>query len=460
MEKFKKILIANRGEIAVRIIRTCRDMGIRTVAVYSQADTDALHVKLADDAFEIGPPEAVESYLNFDKIIHIARQSGADAIHPGYGFLAENPDFVERCEKEKIIFIGPSSECMSKAKPKNRARQLMKMINIPVTPGCDDAITNGTEEGTRRAREIAAEIGYPVIVKPSGGGGGIGIMMARNEDELSRAIKGAETRGRKAFGMSSFYIEKFLHGMKHVEFQVLADSHGNVVHLGERDCSIQRRFQKLVEEAPCPIVSPFWRMKMGAAAIDVALALDYVGALTVEFFYFPEERKFYFNEINSRLQVEHCVTEMVTGIDIIREQIRIAEGEELSFNQDDIRMNVHAIECRINAEDALRNFIPSPGVITRLRLPHGPGIRIDEGVYEGYTFPYYYDSLMMKLMSVGKTREDAIARMKRALGELELKGPKTTIPFHHVILSEEEFLSGDYTTDLADQPKIKHRLQR
>jgi acetyl-CoA carboxylase biotin carboxylase subunit len=459
MEKFKKILIANRGEIAVRIIRTCRDMGIRTVAVYSQADTDALHVKLADDAFEIGPPEAVESYLNFDKIIHIARQSGADAIHPGYGFLAENPDFVERCEKEKIIFIGPSSECMSKAKPKNRARQLMKMINIPVTPGCDDAITNGTEEGTRRAREIAAEIGYPVIVKPSGGGGGIGIMMARNEDELSRAIKGAETRGRKAFGMSSFYIEKFLHGMKHVEFQVLADSHGNVVHLGERDCSIQRRFQKLVEEAPCPIVSPFWRMKMGAAAIDVALALDYVGALTVEFFYFPEERKFYFNEINSRLQVEHCVTEMVTGIDIIREQIRIAEGEELSFNQDDIRMNVHAIECRINAEDALRNFIPSPGVITRLRLPHGPGIRIDEGVYEGYTFPYYYDSLMMKLMSVGKTREDAIARMKRALGELELKGPKTTIPFHHVILSEEEFLSGDYTTDLADQPKIKHRLQ-
>lgn len=460
MEKFKKILIANRGEIAVRIIRTCRDMGIRTVAVYSQADTDALHVKLADDAFEIGPPEAVESYLNFDKIIHIARQSGADAIHPGYGFLAENPDFVERCEKEKIIFIGPSSECMSKAKPKNRARQLMKMINIPVTPGCDDAVTNGTEEGTRRAREIAAEIGYPVIVKPSGGGGGIGIMMARNEDELSRAIKGAETRGRKAFGMSSFYIEKFLHGMKHVEFQVLADSHGNVVHLGERDCSIQRRFQKLVEEAPCPIVSPFWRMKMGAAAIDVALALDYVGALTVEFFYFPEERKFYFNEINSRLQVEHCVTEMVTGIDIIREQIRIAEGEELSFNQDDIRMNVHAIECRINAEDALRNFIPSPGVITRLRLPHGPGIRIDEGVYEGYTFPYYYDSLMMKLMSVGKTREDAIARMKRALGELELKGPKTTIPFHHVILSEEEFLSGDYTTDLADQPKIKHRLQR
>ncbi len=460
MEKFKKILIANRGEIAVRIIRTCKDMGIGSVAVYSQADKDALHVKLADEAYEVGQPEALESYLNFDKILAAARKSGADAIHPGYGFLAENPDFVERCEKEEIVFIGPSSVCMSKAKPKNRARQLMRMINIPVTPGSDEAITNGTEEGTRRAKEIAADIGYPVIVKPSGGGGGIGIMIARDEEELKKAIAGAEARGRKAFGMSAFYIEKFLHGMKHVEFQVLADSHGNVVHLGERDCSVQRRFQKLVEEAPCPIVSPFWRMKMGAAAIDVALALDYVGALTVEFFYFPEERKFYFNEINSRLQVEHCVTELVTGIDIIREQIRIAEGEELSVNQDDIRLMGHAVECRINAEDALKNFIPSPGVISKLRLPQGPGLRIDEGVYEGYTFPFYYDSLMMKLMSVGKTRDDAIARMKRAMGEMELEGPKTTIPFHHVILNEEEFLSGEYTTDLADRPEIRGKLKR
>jgi len=459
MKKFQKILIANRGEIAVRIIRTCKDMGIRTVAVYSQVDADALHVRLADETYEIGPPEASESYLNFDKIIDVAKQSGADAVHPGYGFLSENPDFVERCEQENIIFIGPSSQCMSKAKPKNRARQLMKMINIPVTPGCDDAITNGTEEGAQLAREIAAQIGYPVIVKPSGGGGGIGIMIARNEDELSKAIAGAETRGRKAFGTSAFYIEKFLHGMKHVEFQVLGDQHGNVVHLGERDCSVQRRFQKLVEEAPCPIVSPFWRMKMGAAAIDVALALDYVGALTVEFFYFPEERKFYFNEINSRLQVEHCVTEMVTGIDIIREQIRIAEGEELSFNQDDVRMRVHAIECRVNAEDALRNFIPSPGIIRKLLLPHGPGIRIDEGIYEGYNFPYHYDSLMMKIMSVGKTRTEAIARMRRALGEIELQGPKTTLPFHHVILQEEDFINGGYTTDLADRSDIRNKLK-
>jgi acetyl-CoA carboxylase biotin carboxylase subunit len=459
MKKFQKILIANRGEIAVRIIRTCKDMGIRTVAVYSQADKEALHVKLADETYEIGQPEAAESYLNFEKIVAVARQSNADAIHPGYGFLSENPEFVELCEKENIIFIGPSSQCMFKAKPKNRARQMMKMINIPVTPGCDDAITNGTAEGMLRAREIAAEVGYPVIVKPSGGGGGIGIMIARNEEELSKAIASAETRGRKAFGTSSFYIEKYLRGMKHVEFQVLADQYGNVVHLGERDCSVQRRFQKLVEEAPCPIVSPFWRMKMGAAAIDVALALDYVGALTVEFFYFPDERKFYFNEINSRLQVEHCVTEMVTGIDIIREQIRIAEGEELSFNQDDISLKVHAIECRINAEDALRNFIPSPGVIRKLLLPHGPGIRLDEGIYEGYNFPFYYDSLMMKLMSVGKTRAEAIARMKRALSELELQGPKTTIPFHHVILEEEDFVNGSYTTDLADRPEIKNRLK-
>ncbi|MHB8137121.1 MAG: acetyl-CoA carboxylase biotin carboxylase subunit [Smithellaceae bacterium] len=460
MKKFKKILIANRGEIAVRIIRTCKDMGIRTVAVFSEADTDALHVKLADETYGIGQPEAAESYLNFEKIITVAKQSGVDAIHPGYGFLSENPDFVELCEKENIIFIGPSSQCMYKAKPKNRARQMMKMINIPVTPGCDNAITNANEEGIQHARKIAAEIGYPVIVKPSGGGGGIGIMIARNEEELGKAIAGAETRGRKAFGTSSFYIEKFLHGMKHVEFQVLGDQHGNVVHLGERDCSIQRRFQKLVEEAPCPIVSPFWRMKMGAAAIDVALALDYVGALTVEFFYFPEERKFYFNEINSRLQVEHCVTEMVTGIDIIREQIRIAEGEELSFNQDDIRMHVHAIECRINAEDALRNFIPSPGIIKKLLLPHGPGIRIDEGIYEGYNFPFYYDSLMMKIMSVGKTRADAIARMQRALSEVELQGPKTTLPFHHVILKEEDFVNGGYTTDLADRPDIRNKLKR
>ena len=459
MEMFKKILIANRGEIAVRIIRTCRDMGIRTVAVYSQADAEALHVKLADEAYDIGPSEALKSYLSFDKILGVASTSGAEAIHPGYGFLAENPEFVKCCEDRHIVFIGPSSQCMYKAKPKNKARQLMKMINIPVTPGCDDAITNGTEEGMKKAQDIAADVGYPVIVKPSGGGGGIGITIAQNEVELKRAIHSAEARGKQAFGMSTFYIEKYLSGMKHVEFQILADKHGNVVHLGERDCSIQRRFQKLVEEAPCSIVSPFIRMKMGAAAIDIALALEYAGALTVEFFYFPETRSFCFNEINSRLQVEHCVTEMVTGIDIVREQIRIAAGEELSIGQDDISMKRHAIECRINAEDANRFFMPSPGLINQLRLPHGLGIRIDEGVYEGYNFPIHYDSLLMKLMSVGKTREEAILRMQRALGELEIRGVKTTIPFHHIILKEEDFVNGSYTTDLAGKPEIRNKLK-
>jgi len=459
MGNFKKILIANRGEIAVRIIRTCKDMGIRTVAVYSQVDEDALHVKLADEAYEIGPAEALQSYLDMEKVIDVAKHSGADAIHPGYGFLAENSQFVEMCEDRHMIFIGPSSQCMSKAKPKNKARQLMRMINIPVTPGCDEAIANAGEAGMKKAREIAAELGYPVIVKPSGGGGGIGIMIAGNENELNRAIRRVETRSRKAFGMTAFYIEKFLTGVKHIEFQILADQHGNVVHLGERDCSVQRRFQKLIEESPSPIVSPFLRMKMGAAAIDVALALEYVGALTVEFFYFPTTRTFYFNEINSRLQVEHCVTEMVTNIDIVKEQIRIAEGNPLSFCQDDIRMKGHALECRINAEDTLHNFMPSPGKIQQLRLPHGLGIRVDEGIYEGYTVPIHYDSLMLKLISVGKTREEAISRMKRALGELEMKGIKTTKPFHSIILEDEDFANGGYTTDLADKPEIKDKLK-
>jgi len=340
---------------------------------------------------------------------------------------------------------------MFKAKPKNRARQLMKMINIPVTPGCDDAITNGTEEGMRRAREIAAEIGYPVIVKPSGGGGGIGIMIARNEEELGRAIAGAETRGRKAFGTSSFYIEKFLHGMKHVEFQVLADQQGNVVHLGERDCSVQRRFQKLVEEAPCPIVSPFWRMKMGAAAIDVALALDYVGALTVEFFYFPEERKFYFNEINSRLQVEHCVTEMVTGIDIIREQIRIAEGEELSFDQDDIRMRVHAIECRINAENSSKNFMPTTGAIEKLRLPSGPGTRVDTHLFGGCIVTPFYDPLLAKLIAHHTTRDGALRRMGRMLDETIIDGITTNKDLLYKLLHHDSILAGNGDTSLVTQ---------
>ena len=459
MGTFKKILIANRGEIAVRIIRTCQDMGIRTAAVYSEADRNSLHVKLADESYEIGPPEALQSYLDIAKVLDTAERCGADAIHPGYGFLSENPEFVEMAESRGMAFIGPSSSCMYKAKPKNRARQMMKMINIPVTPGYDEAITDPGPQGLKAAREMAEEIGYPVIVKPSGAGGGIGIMIARNQKELDRAVESAMTRGRRAFGISGFYIEKYLTGVKHVEFQVLADRHGNVVHLGDRDCSVQRRFQKVIEESPCPILTPFLRMKMGAAAIDVAMTLNYVGALTVEFFYIPGNgREFYFNEINSRLQVEHCITELSTGIDLVREQIRIAEGEPLDIDQDDIRLHQHAIECRINAEDPV-SFLPSPGVIQKLRLPLGPGIRIDEGIYEGCSVPFYYDSLLMKLMSWGKTRDAAVSRMRRALGELRIRGVKTTVPLHRAILDDPDFLGGDYTTDLLNKPEIRKSVQ-
>ncbi|WAC06291.1 MAG: ATP-grasp domain-containing protein [Thermodesulfobacteriota bacterium] len=458
MKTFKKILIANRGEIAVRIIRTCRDMGIQTAAVYSQADADALHVKLADEAHDIGPAEALQSYLNIEKVLDTAERCGADAIHPGYGFLSENPEFAEMAESRGITFIGPSSSCIYKAKPKNRARQMMKMLNIPVTPGSDEEITDTGSQGLKKAREIAAEIGYPVVVKPSGAGGGIGITRAINQDELDKAVELASTRGRKAFGLSGFYIEKWLTGVKHVEFQVLADKFGHVVHLGDRDCSVQRRFQKLIEVAPCSLLPSFLRMKMGAAAIDVAMTLDYVGALTVEFFYIPGNGlKFYFNEINSRLQVEHGITELVTDFDLVKEQIKIAAGNPLGIKQDDIRMQRYAIECRINAEDPVR-FIPSPGTIKKLYLPLGPGIRIDEGIYEGYSVPYQYDSLLMKLMSWGKTRDDAIARMKRALGEMRIEGVKTTVPLHRVVLEDEDFVSGKYTTELLCKKDILEKV--
>ncbi|MCX5829224.1 MAG: ATP-grasp domain-containing protein [Deltaproteobacteria bacterium] len=450
---FRKILIANRGEIAVRIIRTCRDMGIRTAVIHSAIDANALHVRLADESHEIDDAAPLASYLNMNKILETAENCGAEAIHPGYGFLAENPDFVDMCEQRGIPFIGPPSKCMYKAKPKHRAKQLMKMFNIPVTPGSDDAIQNGNN-GLKQACEIADEIGYPVVVKPSGTGGGIGIRMANDPKELERAINFAKARGRSAFGTSAFYIEKYLTGVKHIEFQVLADRQGNVIHLGDRDCSVQRRYQKLVEECPAPTMTPFLRMKMGAAAIDVAMILQYVNALTVEFFYFPETRQFYFNEINSRLQVEHCVTELAVGIDLVREQIRIAAGESLQFSQDDIQVRNHALECRITAEDPARNFIPSPGVIRKLHIPHGPGIRIDEGIYEGYDVPIYYDSLLMKVISWSRKREESIALMKRALRELRIEGIHTSIPFHRALLEDEDFVCGKHTTDLINKKAL------
>lgn len=456
---FHKILIANRGEIAVRIIRTCREMGIRTVVVYSDADAESLHTRLADEAYPLGSTEASQSYLDVQKILEVASKSGAEALHPGYGFLAENPKFVEMCEQKGITFIGPPSEAMYKAKPKHAARHLMNILNIPVVPGYDELMVNSTRKRFNRIHEVADNIGYPVVIKPSGGGGGIGMMIARNSEELRSAVSSVEHRGRELFGVSAFYMEKLLNNIKHIEFQVLADKYGNVVHLGERDCSIQRRFQKVVEEAPCFILSPHLRMKMGAAAIDIALAMKYVNALTVEFFYVPETREFYFNEVNTRLQVEHCVTELVTDIDLVKEQIKIAAGEPLTYTQDDIRHDAWAIDCRITAEDVARNFLPSPGKITGLHLPQGLGIRIDEGIYEGYEVPYNYDSLLLKLMAFGKTREEAIFRMKRALSEIKIEGIETNLTLHRLLLDEPVFRAGLHTTDFIENQHIVKRIR-
>jgi len=456
---FKKILIANRGEIAVRIIRTCREMGISTATVYSEVDADSLHVRLADEAYPIGSSETVNSYLNTKKILDVAHACQADAIHPGYGFLAENPAFVEMCEQQGLTFIGPPSQAMSKVKPKYAARNLMKLLNIPIVPGHDQALTGETKKKFTRIKEVAENIGYPVIVKPSGGGGGIGMTIARNPEDLDKAVRLVEDRGQKLFGISSFYIEKYLPSMKHIEFQVLADKYGNVIHLGERDCSIQRRFQKLIEESPCSILSPHLRMKMGAAALDIALAMKYVNAMTVEFFHVPGTQEFYFNEVNTRLQVEHCVTELVTDVDIVKEQIKIAAGEKLSYTQDEVTRHGWSIECRITAENVALNFLPSPGQITRLHLPHGLGLRIDEGIYEGYDVPFYYDPLLLKMMTWGKTRDEAILRMKRAINELRIEGITTNIPFHQVALAEEEFNSGWYTTDFIEKQQIIKKVR-
>ena len=456
---FHKIMIPNRGEIAVRIIRTCKEMGISTVVVYSDVDAESLHVKLADEAYHIGPADAAQSYLNTEKLLEVALRSKAEALHPGYGFLAENPEFAEMCEKHGIVFIGPTSECMYKVKPKHRARQLMRMLNIPVVPGSDEPFKDITKARFAEVEEAAESIGYPVIIKPSGGGGGIGMVVARNGAELVDAVRFVEERGRKAFGVPSFYVEKLLTGVKHIEVQVLADKHGNVIHLGERDCSVQRRFQKLIEEAPCQILSPHLRMKMYVAALDVAVALQYINALTVEFFYVPDTQEFYFNEVNSRLQVEHCVTELAANVDIVKEQIRIAAGERLSYNQDEVVLTAPSINCRITGEDAVRNFFPCPGKITSLRLPHGLGVRIDEGVYEGYELPPDYDSLLLKLMVRGQTREEALLRMQRALSEMKIEGIETIILFHQVALEDETFKSGKHTTDFIEKRDIIKKVQ-
>ncbi len=438
---FNKILVANRGEIAIRVIRTCKDLGISTVAIYSEIDKEALHVKMADEAYCVGPPPPIESYLNIEKIIDVAEKSEAEAIHPGYGFLAENPTFGEACEAYGIEFIGPPSRCMGEAKPKHKARKVMREAGILVTPGSEDAVKD-----TDEAVGVSENIGYPVIVKPSGGGGGMGMRVVKDKNELLEAIEYAQFFGKSVFGIDDFYVEKFIPNARHIEFQVLADKKGNVVHLGERECSIQRRYQKVLEEAPSPALTFGLRKFMGEASMRVAAALKYVSALTVEFLFLfdpsIEFPVFYFNEVNTRLQVEHPLTELVTGFDLVKEQIRIAVGEDLGFAQEDVEIKGWAIECRINAEDPY-DFLPSPGTITNYKPPRGASVRVDSGVCAGSYVPYYYDSLIAKLLAWGKSRNEAITRMNKALENYTIEGIATNILLHKRILENEYFKRGE-----------------
>ncbi|WLR56392.1 acetyl-CoA carboxylase biotin carboxylase subunit [Mesobacillus subterraneus] len=441
----KKLLIANRGEIAVRVIRACRELGVESVAVYSEADKESLHVQLADEAYCIGPKASKDSYLNFTNIISVAKLTGCDAIHPGYGFLAENADFAELCRECNIIFVGPSPEAIQQMGTKDVARETMKKANVPIVPG-----SQGIIESTKDAVSLANDIGYPVIIKATAGGGGKGIRVARTEQEMIKGINITQQEAMTAFGNPGVYIEKYIEDFRHVEIQVLADSYGNTIHLGERDCSIQRRLQKLLEETPSPALDGEVRAEMGAAAVKAAKAVDYTGAGTVEFIYDYHNRKFYFMEMNTRIQVEHPVTEMVTGVDLIKEQIKIASGERLNLKQEDVEFNGWAIECRINAENPAKNFMPSAGKIKMYLPPGGFGVRIDSAAYPGYTIPPYYDSMIAKVITYGSSREEAIDRMKRALGEFVIEGIHTTIPFHLKLLNHEDFVEGQFNTKFLE----------
>lgn len=444
---FEKVLVANRGEIALRVIRACREMGIYTVAVYSEADRESLHVKLADEAYCIGPAAARDSYLNIANIMSVATLTEADAIHPGYGFLAENSDFAEMCAACRITFIGPSPEAISKMGDKATARETMRQAGVPVVPG-----TNGLVHDEGEALETAEQIGYPVVVKATAGGGGKGIRVVRDKSELKQALETAKQEAAANFGNAGVYIEKYLENPRHIEVQILGDRYGSIVHLGERDCSVQRRMQKLIEEAPSPAVTPSLRTAMGKAAVQAAQAVQYEGAGTAEFL--VADGQFYFMEMNTRIQVEHPVTEMVTGLDLIKEQIRVAAGEKLSFAQEDIQLDGWAIECRINAENPDNDFRPSPGTVTFYLPPGGAGVRVDSATYPGMVVTPFYDSMIAKLIVWGKTREEAINRMKRALNEFAIDGVNTTIPFHLDVLSNEKFVAGDVTTNFLDQLKL------
>ena len=438
---FKKILIANRGEIACRVIRACREMKIASVAVYSDADRDALHVRMADEACHIGPPASAESYLRGDKIIAAALASGAEAIHPGYGFLSENAEFVRQVENAGLTFIGPPPSAMEAMGGKISARKIAIEAGVPVVPGATEPLSSYED-----AAATANQIGYPVMLKASAGGGGKGMRLVHAESELRSALETAQSEALASFGDDSVYVEKAVLRPRHIEIQVFSDKHGNHVHLGERECSIQRRHQKVIEEAPSPINSAELRAEMGACAVKVAKAVDYVGAGTVEFLVSDVDRSFYFLEMNTRLQVEHPVTELVTGIDLVREQINVATGKPLSFTQDDVAMNGHAIECRIYAEDPDHNFMPSPGKIERLRVPHGPNIRDDGGVYEGGEVSIHYDPMISKFAVHGRDRAEVIDKMRRALAEYEIDGIKTTLPFFRQVMEDEVFVSGNLDT--------------
>ena len=447
----KKVLIANRGEIAVRIIRACRELGIETVAVYSEADRDALHTKLADEAICVGPAPSSESYLSMDRIISATIVTGADAIHPGFGFLSENSKFAELCEKCNITFIGPNSKVIASLGNKQEARNTMIRAGVPVIPGSNEAVYDAATGAS-----VAKKIGYPVIVKASLGGGGKGMRVANTPEEFEQSFLTAQKETQMAFGDNTMYIEHFVQHPRHIEFQILADAYGNVVHLGERDCSIQRNHQKMIEESPSAALDEELRRKMGDAAVKAAKAAGYVNAGTIEFL-LEKTGDFYFMEMNTRIQVEHPVTEWVTGIDLIKEQIRIASGQRLAFTQKDIHMEGHAIECRINAENPKKGFRPSPGTITDLYLPGGKGIRIDTAIYTGYTIPPYYDSMIAKLIVWAKNRKEAIRKMQSALGEVIIKGVDTNINYQYEILSDPDFLSGNIDINYIEDRENRNR---
>lgn len=442
---FNKILIANRGEIALRIIRACKELGIKSVLVYSQADEDSLPVRLADQAVCIGPAPSTQSYLLIERIISVAEICDVDAVHPGYGFLAENAHFAEVCKSCNITFIGPTPEQMSAMGDKAVARETMKKAGVPITPG-----SNGIVDTEEKALTIARKLKYPVIVKASAGGGGRGMRTAHNDHSLVQAFHQARTEAERAFGNGDVYIEKFIENPKHIEVQILGDKYGNVVHLGERDCSMQRRHQKLIEECPSPSISPALRKKMGEAAVRAAKAVNYSSAGTIEFLLGPNE-EFYFMEMNTRVQVEHTISEMISGVDIIKEQIRVAAGERLSVTQKQVKLTGHAIECRINAEDPYRNFAPCPGLISFYAAPGGFGVRVDSHVYSGYRIPPHYDSMIGKLIVYAPTRQEALARCRRALDEYLIEGVQTTIPFEQFILDTKDFREGNYDTGFIER---------